>query len=210
MKLLVLGARGRTGSELVLQALAQHHDVTGVTRDAGQVKERREGLRWVFGDSTDRAFLQSAVQAQDAVLCAIGPTSPLELAATKLMRQTAAPLIDAMDTAGVKRLVMLSALGAGRSAAVAPPVIRLTFRTLLRGVGGDKAAAEEMINRSDLDYLLVYPPSLTKGPRTGSYRHDSELRLRGIPKVSRADVAEFMLAEAVTPTYHRQSAIIGQ
>jgi putative NADH-flavin reductase len=209
LKLLILGARGRTGGHLVDLALAQGHQVTGSTRDASRVTADREGLRWVEADSTDRASLESALADQEAVLCAIGPTSPTELFGTTLMQRTAPALIGAMQARRVKRLVMLSALGAGESFDVAPPVVRFTFRTLLRAVGKDKARAEQEIEASDLDYTFVYPPSLTNGEATNAYRHGAALRLRGVPKISRADVAEFMLAETVAPAYARSGVLIG-
>jgi putative NADH-flavin reductase len=108
----------------------------------------------------------------------------------------------------VSRVVMLSALGAGNSRAQAPAALRLAFRTLLRQVGKDKAKAEELLRRSDLDWTLVYPPSLVGGPRTGAYRHGGDLELRGMPKITRADVAEFMLTLATDSSYSRMPVVV--
>jgi putative NADH-flavin reductase len=79
---------------------------------------------------------------------------------------------------------------------------------LLRQVGQDKAGAEDRLRSSGLDWTFVYPPSLTDGPRTDAYRHGEALELQGVPKISRADVAAFMLAQLTDSTYRRKPAIV--
>jgi uncharacterized protein YbjT (DUF2867 family) len=114
-----------------------------------------------------------------------------------------------MERRAVGRLILLSALGVGESAGHAPPALRIAFRTLLRQVGRDKAASEECLRASDVDWTIVYPPSLTNGPRTGDYRSGEALDLKGVPKISRADVAEFMLSQLGDSAYSRRIAIVG-
>src|SRR5438270_789495 len=88
----------------------------------------------------------------------------------------------------------LGAVGVGESAPHATGVARLAFGTILRQVGKDKARAEEAVRASDLEWTVVYPPALTNGRATGDYRHGESLKLSGAPRISRADVADFMLA----------------
>jgi putative NADH-flavin reductase len=78
-----------------------------------------------------------------------------------------------------------------------------------RQVGKDKAAAEELVMATDIDWTLVYPPSLTDGTRTDTYRSGETLELKGLPKISRGDVAEFMLSQLEQATYSRKIAIVG-
>jgi putative NADH-flavin reductase len=208
MKLLVLGATGRTGHELVSQALSQDHEVTALASDPNKLSGQAENVRVVVGSATERTPVDQALEHQDAVLCALGPRSPTALLSCDLMRATADALIPSMQTSGVDRLVLLSALGVGQSAPHAPWALRLAFRTLLRRVGQDKAEAEERLRRSPLDWTLVYPPSLTDGARTGTYRHGQVLELQGVPKISRADVADFMLAQLTDSTYRRKPVIV--
>lgn len=209
MKLLLLGATGRTGGELLLRALDQGHQVTALARDPSKLAVQHERLRIVSGSATDAAVLGKAVEGQDAVLCALGPRSAKALMHSDLMCTSISPLIDALQRSRVKRLVLLSALGVGQSAQHAPAISRLMFRTILRQVGKDKEAAERSISASQLDWTIVYPPSLTNGPATGAYQHDAALELRGLPRISRADVATFMLAQLTDTSYHRKLAIIG-
>lgn len=208
MKLLVLGATGRTGGEIVAQALEQGHQVTALVRDRRRLT-RSDGDRFhvIEGAATDPVAVDGAVAGCDAVLCALGPRSATALLRCDLMQATMRALLPAMERRGVNRLVLLSALGAGAPAAPLP--LRLAFRTVFRQIGRDKSEAEDMLLASPVDWIAVYPPALTDGPRTGHYAHGDALALKGVPKISRADVAEFMLAQAVTPTYHSRPAVIG-
>jgi putative NADH-flavin reductase len=206
--LLLLGATGRTGGELLTQALAQGHHVTALVRDPGKIPVEHGRLRVVTGDASDAAAVDQATDGQDAVLCALGPSSPKALLSCDLMRTSICALVTAMDARGVKRLVLLSALGVGRSADRAPKALRLVFRTLFRQVGKDKTDGEERLAQSDLDWTLVYPPSLTNEPLTGEYQHGESLELTGLPKIGRADVANFMLAQLADATYARKAAIV--
>jgi putative NADH-flavin reductase len=207
-RLLVLGATGRTGRELVAQARERGHDVTVLVRDPGRLDPAPSGVRVVTGGLADPAALDDALEGRDAVLCALGPRSPAALLRCRLMRDSMDALLPAMERRGARRLVLLSALGAGRSAAVAPRPLRLAFRTLLRTVGRDKAASEEAIRASAVDWTIVYPPALTDGPRTGRLRTGDDLHLRGVPKVSRADLADFMLSQVENAAFSRRDAIV--
>jgi putative NADH-flavin reductase len=209
MRLLVLGASGRTGRELLAGALDHGDDVTALVRDAGRLALDHERLHVMLGSVTDPATVDRAVAGHDAVLCALGPSSPRELLRTELMRTSVAPLVRAMERRHVPRLILLSALGAGASAQRAPRIARLAFGSILRQVGRDKEVAEQVVRASSLLWTIVYPPSLTEGPATGTYRHGEQLALRGSPRISRSDVAHFMLAQLTDNRYVRKGAIVG-
>jgi uncharacterized protein YbjT (DUF2867 family) len=194
MRLLILGATGRTGGHLVEQALAQGHDVTVLVRDRPRLQPHGDDVRVLVGEVTEPVAAAAAVAGQDAVLIALGSRRPRELLGTDVMVRSVGNVVSAMQAGGVRRVVLLSALGAGVSAGNAPVMLRLTFATLLRRIGRDKAAAEELLRRSGLDWTLVYPPRFTGGPLTKQYRHGGDMRVSGMPSVSRADVAHLMLA----------------
>jgi uncharacterized protein YbjT (DUF2867 family) len=210
MRLLLLGATGRTGAELLARAARQGHDVSVVVRDPRRLDARQRPVRLLSGSATDPAVIDNAVGGQDAVLCALGPRSPVELLRSELMRRSVASLAESMERHAVARLILLSALGVGESGACAPIASRLAFATILRQVGRDKRDAEEAVRASALDWTIVYPPSLTNGSATCQYRHGEKLRLGGRARISRADVAEFMLAQLTSTSYSRRGAIIGQ
>jgi putative NADH-flavin reductase len=204
----VLGATGRTGRQLVRGALEEGRDVTALVRDRTRLGLEDERLHVLSGVASDPATADQAVAGQDAVLCALGPGSPRELFHSALMRATIPTLVAAMQRHGVARLILLSALGAGESSAHAGLAQRLAFAGPLRQVGRDKARAEEIVRASSLDWTIVYPPSLTDAAAGGRYRHGESLRTRGLPRISRGDVAKFMLAQLEDPLYLRRAAIL--
>lgn len=206
--LLLLGATGATGRLLLGQALEQGYGVTALVRDPSKLTKEHAQVSVVTGDATDAAVVDAALEGAEAVLCALGTRSPRSLVSCDLMRATMHALVPTMERRGVRRVIVLSALGVGQSADHAPPALRFAFRTVFHQVGMDKAAAEEYLRASDLDWTVVYPPSLTDGRRTGSYRSGEELDLKGVPKIARADVADFMLSQLGEATYTRKSAIV--
>lgn len=209
LRLLVLGATGRTGQQLVGEALGQGHEVTALVRDRARLLIQDGRLHVVVGGATDPATVDEAVAGHDAVLCALGPRSLKELLRAELMRATVPALVSSMERRGVRRLILLSALGVGESASRAPLAPRLAFRSFLRQVGQDKERAEQAVRASGLEWTIVYPPSLSTGPATGTYRHGEDLELRASPRVSRADVAQFMLMQLTDDRYIRKGAIVG-
>jgi putative NADH-flavin reductase len=209
MNLLLLGATGLTGKELLAQALDQGHAVTALVRSPENVDAKGERLDIRVGSVTDPTAVQEALAGQDAVLSALGARGLRELFGVDLITRSMQAIVSAMERNGVRRLIFMSALGVGESAPDAPAVFRVVMRTALRQIAKDKAAAENELRRSNLDWTLVYPPSLTMGPRTRGYRAGSHLRLKATAKISRADVADFMLRQVEDTTFSRTQAIIG-
>lgn len=117
-------------------------------------------------------------------------------------------IVPAMQREGVRRLVVVSAFGVGETWRNAPLVLRLMHRTVLRDIFADKKVAQDYVQVTPLDWTFVYPVALTDGPRTGRYRAGERLELRGIPTISRADVADFIVRELHAPQYVRRTAIV--
>ena len=208
-KLLLLGATGLTGQQLLAQAIERGHDITALVRNPSKLTVEPTRVRIVTGDATDAAAVDDALEDRDAVLCALGTRSPKSLFGCDLMTASMRALVPSMKRRGVERVIVESALGVGPSADHAPPAVRLALATVLRQVGKDKAEAEEYLRASGLDWTIVYPPSLTNGPATGAFRSGEALQLRGMPKISRANVAQFMLSQLNDTTYSRRMAIVG-
>ena len=206
MKLALFGATGPTGEELVAQALAADHELTAFARRPAAVAARGR-LRVVQGDTTrDGAAVAEAVRGHDAVLSTLGVGNTLFPNA--LMQRSVANIVSAMQAASVTRIVLMSAFGVGASRHDAPLLPRLMYGTVLRAIFDDKAKAEERLRPSSLDWTIVYPVLLTNGPRTGRYRAGERLELHGVPTISRADVAHFMLGEIARPRYVRKTVVL--
>jgi putative NADH-flavin reductase len=207
MKLLVFGATGPTGRQVVTQALAQGHEVTAFVRDPAGLELANAGLRTVVGDTTrDNEKIAAAVRGQDAVVSALGRGQRLK--SENLIQRSLKAIAGAMESANVRRLVVVSAFGVGATLNDAPWVPRIMHRFLLKDLFADKEAAEDELRRGSLDWTLVYPTILTNGPVTGTYRVGERLELHGMPKISRADVAHFILGEVGKRAYVRKIAVI--
>ena len=146
------------------------------------------------------------MRGQDAVASALGIGNTLF--PNGLMQRSLANIMQAMERAGVRRLVLMSAFGVGASRHEAPLVPHLMYSTFLRCIFADKEAAEERLRARALDWTLVYPVLLTNGPLTGRYRAAEDLVLAGLPSISRADVAHFMLGELDRPRYLRKTVVL--
>jgi putative NADH-flavin reductase len=200
MQLLVFGATGGTGRELVEQALAQGHEVTAYVRNPaklGAIMHAR--LQVIRGDVLDAAAVEQAVPGHDAVVCAIGAGA----GRTSLRDDGTRNIVRAMQKTGVRRLICQSSMGIGDSRANLGFLTKYVIVPLfLRHAFADHERQEAVVKESDLDWTIVRPPYLKDGPRTEAYRHGFPSTDTGIQgKISRADVADFMLKQLATDTY---------
>ena len=205
-KLLILGGTRGIGQLVVTQALQAGHEVTVFARTADKIPVQDHRLHLVAGTVTDGSRLSQAVRGQDVVISALG--QGMSLKADGLIQRSVPVILSAMQAQRVRRLIFTSALGVGDSIADAPLFSRMMVRFLLKDIYADKIAGEALVRRSDLDWTLVQPPQLTNGPLTRKYRVGEHLELRGIPRISRADVAHFILTQLDDTTYVRKVALI--
>lgn len=201
MKLLILGATGPTGQHLVKQALDAGHAVAVLVRDPTKLTESRP-VEIIQGDATDAATIANAVRGRDAVLSALGTGKSFK--AGDVVSRAAANLV----AANVSRLIFVSAFGVGESIRDATIPQKIFFRTLLRDVYADKAKADDIIRRSAGEWTIVLPVGLRNGPRTGKYRVGEQLEVAALPKIRRADVADFMLRELNERAWIRKTVVI--
>src|SRR5271156_4681483 len=167
MKVLVIGAAGKSGEALVNEALAAGHKVTAFVR--GAARYNKANVRVVVGDVLDAAAVDVAVAGQDAVIDALGGKTPWKV--TTMETSAAHNIVDAMRRNGARRLLKISVVGAGESVKNAGFFNEhLLMRTFLRGLLVDKAGMEAEIEGSNLDWTLVRPPMLTDREKTGVAR----------------------------------------
>jgi putative NADH-flavin reductase len=202
MRILIFGATGGTGRELVAQALQGGHDVTAFVRSPGKLSIVDSRLSVVQGDIQRAEAIRAAIPGHDAVLSALGTRS---LGQTTLLSNASREILASMQEHGVRRLIWESSLGVGETRGQLGPLYSwLLVPLLLRHVFADKERQEAIIKASPLEWTIVQPAALTNGPRTGTYRVGAcEGRL--FPRISRADVAHFMLKELENPRHVRQS-----
>ena len=208
MRVLVFGASGGTGRELVSQALAQGYQVTAFARDPAKLDINHANLRVAQGNVADYAAVERAVKDQDAVICALGASTPLRR--DPILVQGVHNIIDAMERAGGGRLIYLSFLGVRNGRSQLSLLGKYIVAPLaLHNVVADHEAKERLIRQSHLNWTIVRAPRLTNGRRTGTYRSGDDLGANAIiPAISRADVAEFMLKQVTDDTYLRKAPAV--
>lgn len=200
-RILIVGATGGTGRQLVSQALERGLTVTAFVRNPARLQIEHPRLRLIEGDVLDYSSVEAAVRGQDAVLCALGhkrffyPTRILSGGTRNLLR--------AMQAQGVPRFICETSLGIGDSAGcmglyytffVVPVVLSCYF--------WDKARQERLIAASGLEWVIVRPGVLTNGKKRGEYQHGPGVgSLLRTVRISRADVADFMLNQLAGNTY---------
>ena len=189
--LLILGGAGLTGRLIAAQALAEGHSVTVLSRHPEQLTLTHPRLKAIAGDVTEDGVIARALPGHDAVLSALGRGQ--RLSSGHLMARTTARLLPAMMQSGPKRLVYLSAFGAGEGKTHTRGLQRVMYATLLRWLAADKAVADAEVSRSALDWTIVAPVTFSRDARVGRYRVGERLDVRGLPMISRASVADFML-----------------
>jgi putative NADH-flavin reductase len=205
VKVLIIGATGATGQILMREALAQGHEVTALARDPSAVAPEDHRLRVLQGNALDVSSVEAAVVGQDAVLSALGTRN---VRPTTLFSESTHNVISAMNKHGVRRLVCLTGVGAGDSKGhVGFLYDRIMLPFVVKNIYEDKTRQEETIKQSELDWIIVRPARLTDEPAKGEYR----VFLGGsytATKISRADVAAFMLAQLTDDTYVRKMPVI--
>jgi putative NADH-flavin reductase len=207
MKIAIFGASGATGQHLVAGAIERDFQVTAFVRTPAKLRASSEKLSLVQGDVADTDAVMRAVSGQDAVLSALGVGKPLQH--DQAVVDGVGHIVRAMQSAGVRRLVYLSASAVRESRARAGFVTGLMAATLIRHEIRDHEAKEGLVRSSDLDWTIVRAPLLTNGPRTSVYRSGEGITARSpLPMLSRADVAEFMLAQLADESFVRKAPLV--
>jgi putative NADH-flavin reductase len=202
LKLVVLGATGATGLEVVRQAIERGRSVTAFVRSPDRLGTFRDNVTMKKGDLLDSSQLAQVIAGHDAIISAFGPRLPISKADARLLQEFAAALTSAMQQTEVRRVVVESVAFLFKDSIIPPAY--LLGRLLFPSIVADSAAMEKVFERSGLDWTMVRPPELTNKPYTGRYRvREGHLPPFGF-KISRADVADFMLRAAEDHVWSRK------
>ncbi len=207
MKLLIFGSTGGTGRQLVQQALEQGHTVTAFARNPAKLDIKHSNLNVLQGDVMNLPSVEKAVQGKDAVVCVLGAGQNMT---STIRSQGTQQIIQAMEKADIRRLICQSTLGAGDSWENLNFFWKyIMFGFLLRKPFADHQKQEDYVKQSRLDWTIIRPGAFVDGERTGKYRHgfsgnDKTSKL----KISRADVADFILKQLTDNSYLHQTPSI--
>ena len=199
-RVLIVGATGGTGRELVGQALERGHLVTALVRNPSSLAVAHPRLRIVRGNVLDPAIVSAAVREQDAVVSALGHKQFFR--PTRILSNGTRNILRAMEEHHVRRFVCETSLGIGDSAGrmglsytffVVPVILPFYF--------WDKARQERAIAESRVEWIVVRPGVLTNAAKRGRYRIGIVGSFLRTVRISRADVADFMLNQMTDSTY---------
>jgi putative NADH-flavin reductase len=210
VKILVIGASGPTGKEIVKQAMEQRHAITAFVRDKAKAKFASP-VALAAGDVLDRNSLKRALEGQEAVICSLGSGVTGPFKEMTMLSEGTRNLIAAMQEKNVRRIVCITGIGAGESKGHGPWYYNLLFQPLvLRGVYEDKTRQENLVRSSGLAWTLVRPGILTNGAAKGqtAVRALTELAGAHAGNISRADVAAFCLRELADGRFQGQAPVI--
>lgn len=200
IKILVFGATGNTGRELVKQGLQKGYQITAIVRTPSELYLKHEHLKIVKGDVLQPATFEEEISGNDAVISCLGngsSTKPTTVYSTGIKN-----IISAMNNAGVKRLICMSAkdLDADKEMGFFRRIfIKQIFQKILKETFSDMRLMEKEVEASNIDWTIMMPPRLKNEPLTGKYRIAVNSYLSHSQSIARADVAHYMLSIIESP-----------
>ena len=208
MKVIVFGATGGTGKQLIDQALELGHEVTAFARQPALTNHKR--LTWFAGDVLDPSSVMNAVKGHDAVLCALGAPAFNKHNIRSIGTRN---IINAMHKNGVERLICQSALGCQDSYDLLPLSYKyLIIPLMLRHVYADHTSQEAEIEKSQLNWSIVRPSALVD-QKAGKKKKNKKIWFgtsqseapKLSMKITRKDVADFMLKQLSSDAFLKQA-----
>ena len=200
MKIVIFGATGGTGWEVVTQALEAGHDVTAVARKPSAIMIQHERLRVLQGDVLTPETLSQAVAGQDAVVFAIGAAdrSPTKIYSVGVMN-----VLLAMRDEKIRRLICVSASGLDPGNLVQKLIAKLILWRVFKYGYTDMFQMEVNVKASDIDWTIIRPPRLNDRARTGKYHVAVNEQLTNGWMISRADLADYIVKHLCDDSTYR-------
>lgn len=211
MRVTIFGASGAIGRHVLDASLEAHHTITALARDPAALSGIGGAhLRVIEGDIANGEDVAAAIAGSEAVISTVGPTSntPDQVA---LFGAWAQHLVAGMQGHGVQRLVLLSGAAVevpGYAKTLGDRIASAAVRLFARHVVTAKQREFEIVSASDLDWVAARPPGVVDGPRTGRYRAGMDLRLGPRSRVTRADLADFLVAQLTDDRWLRQAPFV--
>lgn len=206
MKLAIFGATGGTGRQLIEQGLAAGHEITALARTPAKLGLQNPHLTLVEGNVLNADQVMATVVGAEVVLSALGTSNENP---DGMLPNGMKNILQAMKQHRVKRLIAISSLGVGDSKDQIPLAFKIAIQAipLLKKSLRELDQMETIIQQSGLEWIVVRPGSLTNDPATGNYKFGTDPKIKP-GRISRADVAAFMLKQMTDNTFlHKAPAI---
>lgn len=198
MNVLLLGATGFSGKEVLDELLSKNHNVTIVTRNKSSVDFRNKNLTVIEGNVLDENLINQAVKNQDAVINCLGIGGKGNAKPNSLVSDATKILVNAMERSNVKRLICMSNVGAGDSMSFQPwifsKVVLPYFLKWLKVIIEDKNIMEPIIMNSKLDWTILRFPNIANKPPKGKIT--TSFDGKGLKmSITNKDLAKFMVEQ---------------
>lgn len=211
MNIVVFGASGYCGKAILAEALVQGHTVTAFTRNRNNLPVPQDRLNGIEGDVLDRESVRQALRGQDAVIQCLGIGGQGNGQPTTFVSEATRLLVEEMESLAIKRLIALSNVGAGDSAAHLPWAFRTLilpyFMRWLYVIIEDKNRMEPLIFNSTLDYTVVRCPNVVDKPPRGKCHATLDGRKLKFT-LTLGDMAAFVVNQTGDRTYSRNAVSI--
>ena len=205
MKVLVIGASGPLGREIVRTTLSRGHHVTAFVRRDYDIQH--QNLAVARGDVMDSDSLNAPMAGQEAVICALGIAQTFK--PVEVFSEGASHIVRSMMRHNTRRLICITGIGAGESKGHGGWLYNKVIQPfLLKTIYEDKTRQEELIRYCDRDWVVVRPARMTDGPARGRYAMLKEVRGVQTTTISRADVAAFCADQLTSNKYLYQFPIL--
>jgi putative NADH-flavin reductase len=196
MKLSIFGGSGGTGLKLIEKALAEGHEITVLARRSEILRERFPGIRVIPGDVFNLDSAIATVKDSQAVISTLGFVGRSK--ETKIYSEGVLNVARAMEEVGPRRLIVLAASQGIDPHPDFPWYASVMMKLLVKPMFGfayrDMAKMTDLVTQSDIDWTLVGVPMLTNGSGRGHHRSSIGRPLHHAFRISRTDVAEYLLS----------------
>jgi putative NADH-flavin reductase len=188
MKVIVLGANGRVGAQVVKRALEKGHKVTAFVRKSETVPLLHPNLNVVQGDAMHQQDIARYMAGQEAVISCL---SSDELSYRLVFINH---IINAMRANKVRRIIAIGGIGALQASEHLKVYETSTFPREYVDLTQAHIRVLDALLTSRMDFTFVCPPMIEEGERTGVYRVQDNYPTPGW-KITSGDLADFMVTE---------------
>lgn len=210
LNIIVFGATGKTGHHIVSGALKNGHMVTAFVRDPSKLSITHPNLHIQTGEITNYEDVDRVIKAKnyDVAYSAIGSKGMFKR--EPLLIQAMHNIVKVLEKNGVGKFIHISFIGVRSDAGKLGWLYKLIFPNVMINLLRDHREKDTLIKQSSLNWILVQPPTLTVGPYSGKYVHETQIQIdkSRTLKLSRANLADFMLKLLDDSTYDRKEVFV--
>lgn len=191
MKIVIFGANSKVGKKIIAMGLRHGHLITAFVRNPDKLQMWDDNLKAIKGDTLNYEDVEKAVAGQDLVINTISNKTLLSSKVTRSVYSSSIKnIVTAMRKNNISRLISITFCN---TAGYIMSFNRLITKPLWRRLFIDISRHEDIIKASNLNWTIIRPTRLVNVPKTGKYRVGSDIKIKAFSKISRADLADFII-----------------